>query len=120
VVCGTSGEGALDRAVDAIWKDIAMESAEEGAAYARSLGLDARAATPESGHGNWQALLEGARDAGASAILVGSHGRGAITSTVLDSVASGLVHAAALPVLVVPRQRASSATGARASAPRPR
>lgn len=31
----------------------------------------------------------------------GSRGRGAVTATVLGSVASGLVHAAALPVLVV-------------------
>ena len=38
----------------------------------------------------------------AAALLVGSRGRGAVASTVLGSVASGLVHAAALPVLVVP------------------
>jgi nucleotide-binding universal stress UspA family protein len=92
--------------VDTIWKDAAMETAEEGAAYARGLGLDARAAAPESGHVTWQPRLGGARDAGVSAILVGSRSRGAITSTVLGSVASGLVHAAALPVLVVPPPQA--------------
>ncbi|HET6548406.1 MAG TPA: universal stress protein [Solirubrobacter sp.] len=88
--------------VDTIWREVAADRAEDGAAYARDLGLDARAAVPESGHGEWQALLAGAQDAGAAAILVGSRGRGAITSTVLGSVASGLVHAAALPVIVVP------------------
>ena len=83
-------------------RTVAEEIAAEGAEYARSLGLVARAAAPESGHGEWQTLLAGAQEAGAAAILVGSRGRGAVTSTVLGSVASGLVHAAALPVLIVP------------------
>ena len=39
---------------------------------------------------------------------LGSRGRGAVASTVLGSVASGLVHAAALPVLVVPGKEASA------------
>jgi nucleotide-binding universal stress UspA family protein len=39
-------------------------------------------------------------------VLVGSRGRGAAAATVLGSVASGLVHAAALPVLVVPETSA--------------
>jgi nucleotide-binding universal stress UspA family protein len=43
-----------------------------------------------------------AESCGAPAILVGSRGRGAMASTVLGSVASALVHVAALPVLVVP------------------
>ena len=67
-----------------------------------ALGLVARAAAPESGHGDWQTLLDGAQESGAAAILVGSRGRGAVAATVLGSVASGLVHAAALPVLIVP------------------
>ncbi|HEY6891686.1 MAG TPA: universal stress protein [Solirubrobacter sp.] len=89
-------------AVDQVWAEVAEETADDGAAYARTLGLEADAVAPESGHGAAQALLKGARVANAAVLLVGSRGRGAVASTVLGSVASGLVHAAALPVLVVP------------------
>ena len=89
-------------AVDTIWGEVAMESADDGAGFARELGLEARATAPESGNGHAHALLRGARDAHAAAILVGSRGRGSVASTVLGSVASGLVNAAALPVIVVP------------------
>ena len=90
------------KAVDEVAAEVAQDTAAEGAAYARELGLDATAATHESGHGEWRALLDGAVAAEAAALLVGSRGRGAVASTILGSVASGLVHAAALPVLVVP------------------
>ena len=33
----------------------------KGPAHARDLGLTADAAAPESGHGDWQTLLAGAR-----------------------------------------------------------
>ncbi|HEX6025168.1 MAG TPA: universal stress protein [Solirubrobacter sp.] len=89
-------------AVDTIYEESAQDVANEGAEFARELGLVADIAAPESGQGAWQTLLAEAREAGAAAILVGSRGRGAVTSTVLGSVASGLVHAAALPVIVVP------------------
>ena len=88
--------------IDKIWADVAGEFAEDGAAYARTYGLDARAVSAESGHSTWRTLLDSAQKQGAASILVGSRGRGAATSTLLGSVASGLVHAAALPVLVVP------------------
>jgi nucleotide-binding universal stress UspA family protein len=88
--------------VDQVYADTARERAGEGVEYARELGLAAEPDTPESGHGDWQTLLAGARAAGAVALLVGSRGRGAVAATALGSVTSGLVHAAALPVLVVP------------------
>jgi nucleotide-binding universal stress UspA family protein len=90
--------------LDDVFREIAEDVAERGAEAARELGLAAQARAPEARGGDWHALLQGARDTGAVALLVGSRGRGAVTATVLGSVASGLVHAAALPVLVVPEQ----------------
>lgn len=85
-----------------LWQSAAAEVAEEGVALAREAGLDAAPITPDGTPGQWRALLAAAAERGAAAVLVGSRGRGAVTSTVLGSVASGLVHAATLPVLVVP------------------
>lgn len=98
-----SGAGVLERYakdVDTIWGEVAAEMAERGAAYAREHGLEATALAPESGHSDWQALLHVADNHNAAAIVVGSRGRGAVVSTILGSVASGLVHAAELPTLV--------------------
>jgi nucleotide-binding universal stress UspA family protein len=88
--------------VDTIYVEMAQQTAEDGAEYARGLGLTASGIAPESNRGDWRTLLAAARESTASAILVGSRGRGAVASTVLGSVASGLVNAAELPVLVVP------------------
>jgi nucleotide-binding universal stress UspA family protein len=88
--------------VDEVFRQIAEDTAERGADAARELGLHAQARAPEARGGDWHALLQCARDTGAAGVLVGSRGRGAVTATVLGSVASGLVHSAALPVLVVP------------------
>ena len=91
--------------LDDIFQEVAENTAERGADAARELGLHAQARSCEARGGDWHALLQGARDTGSAAVLVGSRGRGAMTATVLGSVASGLVHAAALPVLVVPEQK---------------
>lgn len=89
-------------AVDTIWREVAQEVADDGAAFAHGLGLTPEVRAPESGHGDWQTLRQGAQEENAAVVLVGSRGRGAAASTVLGSVASGLVHDASLPVLVVP------------------
>jgi nucleotide-binding universal stress UspA family protein len=97
-----SGVETFEDYVDTIYAEAAHEPAEDVAEYARGLGLIASAVASESGQGGWRTLLAAARESGTAAILVGSRGRGAIASTVLGSVASGLVNAAGLPVLVVP------------------
>ncbi|WP_037496966.1 universal stress protein [Solirubrobacter soli] len=99
-------------AIDSIWSDVAGEAADAGADFARELGLDADTMTPESGRGAAHALLDAARELGAAVVLAGSRGRGAAASTILGSVATGLVTAAARPVLVVPDDHKSSETKA--------
>jgi nucleotide-binding universal stress UspA family protein len=88
--------------VDAAWRDVAQECADDGATFARELGLEARSLAPESGQGDWQTLLAAAQEENATALVIGSRGRGTVAATVLGSVASGAVHAALMPVLVVP------------------
>ncbi len=94
--------------LDDICREVAEEGAEEGAAAARALGLHAQSRACEAAGGDWHALLQGARDTGAVAVLVGSRGRGAVAATVLGSVTSGLVHAGSLPVLIVPQPEITS------------
>ena len=76
--------------------------AEQGAALAVDRGLAATAAHHEADGAAWRGLADAARDAGASLVVVGSRGRGALTATVLGSVSSGLAHNAETPVLIVP------------------
>jgi nucleotide-binding universal stress UspA family protein len=88
--------------LDQIFAEIAADIAEEGAGYAARLGLEAQSRAVESGKGAAAALLQGAHAIGVSALLVGSRGHSALASTVLGSTASDLVHAAELPIIVVP------------------
>jgi nucleotide-binding universal stress UspA family protein len=130
LVCGTHSESAIERLVVGSTASSLLHHADrpllvvppatgtdlDGPVFARYDGsegarrfaeshLRARpivVAEPNSGRGGWQALLEGAKAAHAAAILVGSRGRGAVAAAVLGSVATGLVHAAERPVIVVP------------------
>ncbi len=51
-------------------------------------------------------IAEAADDVDADLIVVGTHGRGGLTATLMGSVARALCHAAGRPVLVVPPARA--------------
>jgi len=82
--------------------DGARRLAEQGATLARERGLEASAVEHEARGSAWHGVAAAALDAGASLIVVGSRGRGAVTATVLGSVSSGLAHNAETPVLIVP------------------
>lgn len=81
----------------------AADLLDEGTAIAREAGLEAEPLDLEWTHGAWRALEAAAREHDAAAIVAGCRGRGAVTSTVLGSVSSGLAHNATVPVLIVRR-----------------
>ena len=79
--------------------DAATKTAEEGAELARSAGFDATSQAVE-GVRTWQTILDAANEIDADMIVLGSHGRGTVGSTVLGSVATAVAHHAHLPVLI--------------------
>jgi nucleotide-binding universal stress UspA family protein len=87
---------------DAMCEGIAADVAEESAALAREVGLEATGETVESAGAVWRALAEAAVRLGAAVIVAGSRGRGGVASGLLGSVSSGLVHNARTPSLIVP------------------
>lgn len=77
--------------------------ASEGEAAAKDAGLDA-AGKAVPGHGPvWSTIVKAADDEDAEAIVVGSRGRSGVRSVLLGSVANGVVHHSARPVVVAPR-----------------
>jgi nucleotide-binding universal stress UspA family protein len=87
--------------LEAIVARQAEKTAAEGAALASELGLEARGIAVLSGPSAWRTLAKAARDQSAAVIVAGCRGRGAVASTVLGSVSSGLVHNADVPVMIV-------------------
>jgi nucleotide-binding universal stress UspA family protein len=92
---------AIARDVDEHFRDRAVAVAAPGAELAQEHGLQARPEAVEAAGAAWHGLLGTARTASAAAVIAGSRGRGAVASTVLGSVSSGLVHNTDVPVLVV-------------------
>jgi nucleotide-binding universal stress UspA family protein len=90
----------IARDLDELFAAEARGVAEEGAALAGELGLQATARAVESADGAWRTLARAAESERAAVAVVGSRGHGALAATVLGSVSAGLVHNAALPVLV--------------------
>ena len=77
----------------------ATKTAAEGAELANSAGFDASSTVHEDDRA-WKAILMAADEAGAGIIVLGSHGRGAVGSAVLGSVATSVAHHANLPVMI--------------------
>lgn len=96
---------------EAIFAGAANETLEDGVARARAAGFDATGDLVESGGGVWRALADAAGRRGAALIVCGSRGRGAVASTVLGSVSSGLLHNAETPTLLVRERTDSPAPG---------
>ena len=104
--------GALLAAPDAAVRDIAREFderkrviastlAEDGAALAAGMGLDARAVLVPATASEWSAIAGEADRAEASVVVAGSRGQGAVLRTLLGSASSGLTHNAERPTLIV-------------------
>ncbi len=91
----------VEQADDAA-RDRARELAGEGADLVRAGAGDVMPRAVAAHGSVWQAILEVAEQAGASAIVVGSRGLTGVRSVLLGSVSHGVVNHSHRPVLVIP------------------
>jgi nucleotide-binding universal stress UspA family protein len=82
----------------------ARTCAEEGAALARTAGLQAQARAVRARGSVWEAVLRTADEVDARAVAIGSGGRSAVASAVLGSVSYGVVQRSRRPVLLASAQ----------------
>jgi nucleotide-binding universal stress UspA family protein len=94
--------------VDRAQLEQASKIAEEGAELARSLGLDAEPHVVPDEVNVADTLIDLARERGAAAVVVGSHGRSDLRSLMLGSVSHKVVAHCDRPVVVVRRERSRS------------
>jgi len=90
--------------VDEVERENARRVAGEGAALARSRGLEAEPLAVPHQVNVTETLVEIARERDAAAIVVGSRGLTGIKSRLMGSTSQGLVRHASRPVLVVHRE----------------
>jgi nucleotide-binding universal stress UspA family protein len=90
---------------------LATRCAAQGAELARKAGIDAEPTTLAQRATVAQTILEEAERLGASAIVLGSRGRGRLKSLVLGSVSARVVEHADRPVIVVPSPAVAKARG---------
>jgi nucleotide-binding universal stress UspA family protein len=97
--------GALDEVMqelDASGAKAAARIGEEGAQLAREAGLQAEPAVERAHQRAWACAVEWLEGHPASVVVVGSRGVGRVSSMLLGSFSSAMVHRARLPVLVIP------------------
>jgi nucleotide-binding universal stress UspA family protein len=78
-----------------------LRIAEEGAEVAAEAGLDATPLVVEATGPVWPAITAAADQHAASIIVLGSRGLGGVSSALLGSVSTGVLHHADRPTLIV-------------------
>jgi nucleotide-binding universal stress UspA family protein len=102
--------------IDDANREGARKRAEEGAALARTAGLDATARSGTRVTSFADAIIDVADELDAAAILVGSRGLTGVKSLLLGSVSHALIQHADRPVIVVPSPKIAAARAHRRSA----
>jgi nucleotide-binding universal stress UspA family protein len=100
-----SSPAVVEQTIDQLGAEarrLADETAEQGVALARTLGLDAEPASVPPTAPPWSGLLEAAHRLGAAVLICGTRGRGAFARALLGSTSSGLLHNTDVPLLIVP------------------
>jgi nucleotide-binding universal stress UspA family protein len=104
------GAGMIDQAaIDEATREHAEQRAQDGAQLAREAGLDAEPRTCSQLTTTAEAILTEAETIGATAILIGSRGLGALKTVFLGSVSHGVLQRADRPVIVVPSAQVAAA-----------
>jgi nucleotide-binding universal stress UspA family protein len=83
--------------------EVAGRVAEEGVRIARAAGLDAKPGPAEATGPAWATILEIADRIDAAGIVMGPRGVGGVSSMLLGSVSSAVVHHTDRPTLLIPR-----------------
>ena len=104
-IAGMQDHVAIDKAI----LEQAEGLAEEGARLARQAGLHAEPRACSQETTTAEAILTEAEALGATAILIGSRGLGALKSVFLGSVSRGVLQNANRPVIVVPSAEVAAA-----------
>ena len=96
-----AGSAASAVEIEHVHAEQALERAAEGADIARAAGFTATSRGAVAAP-TWEGILDVADEIGASAIVIGSHGRTGVREFVEGSVSHDTAKHSPLPVLVVP------------------